>query len=308
MDQHVDMHLTWANAFNDANRIEANLNENHGAIAIHDHEFIEIVVVCAGSCCHHHVQGEQSIGRGDAFLMRPGAWHSYRDCRSLTLYNCCFDPGILGRELGWMIDDPNLGRLLWSLPLAPEQHGMVFMHLPESQLGSCCGILDNLCALTPADITNYRPDRVGLLVQLLGVLGRQLPAAASQPKSTKPHPPTLAALKLIDDDPARDWSMQSLAQHVHSNPDYLARTFSAVAGLPPMAYLRRRRLELATSLLANSEHPVGEVGNLVGWPDANYFTRRFRAEFGLSPSTYRSRFLMARPLSKPDPAPSVKNS
>ena len=300
MAQRVNLHLTWAVAFNDANRIEANFNEQHRAIPAHDHEFIEIVVVAAGSCRHHHVLGEQLIDAGDAFLMRPGAWHAYRECRNLTLYNCCFDPGLLGRELGWMIDDPNLGRLLWSLPLSPAQRGMVAMHLPDSELISCLRILDNLCALTRADVLNYRPDRVGLLVQLLGALGRHLPAAAPLPKPTKQHPSTLAALKLIDDDPTCDWSLETLAAHVHANPDYLARTFSAVAGLPPMAYLRRRRLELATSLLANSEHPVGEVGNLVGWPDASYFTRRFRTEYGLSPSAYRSRFLKTRAASKRD--------
>ncbi len=311
MNQRVNLHLTWANAFDDANRIEANFNEGHHAIPAHDHEFMEIVVVVAGSCRHHHVLGEQLIGTGDAFLMRPGVWHAYRECRNLNLYNCCFDPGILGRELGWMIDDPNLGRLLWSLPLSPAQCGMVAMHLPDAELLSCRQILDNLCALTRADILNYRSDRVGLLVQLLGALGRQLPAATTLPKTTKPHPSTLAALKLIDDDPTREWSLETLATHVHANPDYLARTFSDVAGLPPMAYLRRRRLELATTLLANSEHPVGEVGNLVGWPDASYFTRRFRTEFGLSPSAYRSRFLKTREASKrgkPDLAQSGKTS
>ena len=158
-------------------------------------------------------------------------------------------------------------------------------------------------------LLNYRPDRVGLLVQLLGAMARHLPAPETLTKPTKPHPSTMAALKLIDDDPTRAWSLQALAANVQANPDYLARMFSAVAGLPPMAYLRRRRLEMATGLLASSEHPVGEVGNLVGWPDASYFTRRFRAEFGLSPSAYRSRFLKTRATAKlvsPDFSQSAK--
>jgi AraC family L-rhamnose operon transcriptional activator RhaR len=303
------MHLTWAIAFDDANRIEADFNARHGAIQAHDHEFMEAVIVLKGSCRHSHAQGEQIIGKGDAFLMRPGAWHAYRQCRSLSLYNCCFDAGILGRELGWMIDDPNLGRLLWSIPLSPAHSGMVAVHLPDSELIACLRILDNLCALTRADVLNYRPDRVGLLVQLLGAMARHLPPPEILTQPTRPHPATLAALKLIDDDPTREWSLESLAAHVHANPDYLARTFSAVAGLPPMAYLRRRRLEMATALLANSEHPVGEVGNRVGWPDASYFTRRFRAEFGLSPSAYRSRILKTRAAPKsgsPDPGHSGK--
>ncbi len=77
--------------------------------------------------------------------------------------------------------------------------------------------------------------------------------------------------------------------HAHMTPNYLVRLFTRTVGLPPMAYLRRRRLELATRLLIHSDLLVGEVGNSVGWADANYFTRRFRAEFGVTPTAYRER-------------------
>jgi len=288
MDQPV--HFTWKGLFREANRIEANFNQRHRDHPVHDHEFMEIVLVVAGSCLHRNAMGEQRLGRGDAFLMRPGAWHSYQDCRNLALYNCCFHPDILGRELAWMMDDVNLGRLLWSLPLSSSHRGIVLLHVPECALGGSREILDKLCTLTPANSMDYRTDRIGLLVLLLGVLGRQLPCTPPAAKMTKPHPAVLAALKLMDDDPARPWDMKSLAARVRINPDYLARMFGALAGLPPMTYLRRRRLETAITLLVNSSHSVSEVGSMVGWPDASYFTRRFTAEYGLSPSAYRTRF------------------
>lgn len=57
-----------------------------------------------------------------------------------------------------------------------------------------------------------------------------------------------------------------------------------------MAYLRRQRLDLATSLLLRMRRPMAEVCDLIGWPDANYITRRFLVQFGVSPTDCRRRF------------------
>jgi AraC-like DNA-binding protein len=99
-----------------------------------------------------------------------------------------------------------------------------------------------------------------------------------------------AAIKLIDDAPTEAWTLNTLAAQVHVEPTYLARLFHAVVGLPPMAYVTRRRLELATKLLRPDYLAVGEVGAMAGWPDKNDFSRCFRQHFGMTPSRYRTRF------------------
>jgi AraC-like DNA-binding protein len=43
-------------------------------------------------------------------------------------------------------------------------------------------------------------------------------------------------------------------------------------------------------LLLHSDDPVTAIGRAVGWPDQNYFARRFKAHYGLSATTYRKRF------------------
>ncbi|HWD47457.1 MAG TPA: helix-turn-helix domain-containing protein [Actinomycetota bacterium] len=57
-----------------------------------------------------------------------------------------------------------------------------------------------------------------------------------------------------------------------------------------MTDLARRRVETAAGLLLHSDQSVTQVGRSVGWPDQNYFARRFKAHFGLSATSYRSRF------------------
>jgi|KBSSwiStaDraftv2_1062776.scaffolds.fasta_scaffold04172_3 AraC-like DNA-binding protein len=58
----------------------------------------------------------------------------------------------------------------------------------------------------------------------------------------------------------------------------------------PAARIRHRRLELAAELLVGSGSmpPVEAVAQKCGFASAEYFSRAFRREFGLSPRAYRS--------------------
>ena len=89
---------------------------------------------------------------------------------------------------------------------------------------------------------------------------------------------------------AAAWTLGELAEELHLAPGYLVRLFKATAGLPPMAYLAQVRAEHAAVLLLHSDEPVTSIGRAVGWPDQNYFARRFKAHYGLSATTYRKRF------------------
>ena len=89
---------------------------------------------------------------------------------------------------------------------------------------------------------------------------------------------------------ARHWVLTELAEELHLAPGYLVRLFKAATGLPPMAYLAQVRAEHAAVMLLHSDEPVTGIGRAVGWPDQNYFARRFKAHYGLSATTYRKRF------------------
>lgn len=283
-----DSHLKWNDYFPHSSEIAAIVVKEHPDYPRHDHQFVELVFVITGSCMQETTLGRSQLSRGSVWLFRPGSWHAYHETNHLTLYNCCFDPGLLSRELAWMIDDPALGRLLWSLTLSAGQHGTGSLHLHDRDLKNCERLLRELCTLSVGGRSQHRIDLLGRLLLLLGILARNLPRSTA-PQDGKANPAVSTALKLIDDNPTQEWTLENLATRAHVPPNYLVRLFKKVAGLPPMAYQRRRRLELATRLLVQSDLPVSEVGVRVGWSDANYFTRRFRSEFGVTPTDYRAR-------------------
>ena len=54
-----------------------------------------------------------------------------------------------------------------------------------------------------------------------------------------------------------------------------------------MRYVTAARIERAKVLLSNADHSVAAIGQHVGYSDAAYFSRLFRAHVGVSPQVFR---------------------
>ena len=100
-------------------------------------------------------------------------------------------------------------------------------------------------------------------------------------------------------DIAFPWTLEELSRQMFVGRFHLARTFAKCVGLPPMHYLARLRAERAAAMLASTDLPSPSIGAAVGWPDPAYFSRRFRAVFGISPREYRHRHSAARDQDPP---------
>ena len=105
-----------------------------------------------------------------------------------------------------------------------------------------------------------------------------------------PLPSSVAtALALIEDDVAFPWTLAELSRLTYVGPTHLARSFARSLGMPPMHYLTQIRAERAAVMLTRTDDTVASIGAAVGWPDPAYFSRRFRAVFGMSPRDFRHR-------------------
>jgi AraC family L-rhamnose operon transcriptional activator RhaR len=253
---------------------------------------VEIAFTIGGTGTHHSLAGRQPLQTGDVVLLRPGVWHGYEDCDRLELFNCCFTSELLRRELAWTREDQLLGYLLWSGPYSAEGRGLLTMHLDPPAYRECLAHLTALEALRHRPVAQHRGDIVGRLALLFSMLGRTLVGAQGPvPDLGSPvHPAVGQAMRLLEARLAHRWTLTELAAELHLAPGYLVRLFKSAAGRPPMAYLAQLRAEHAATLLLHSDQPITGIGREVGWPDQNYFARRFKAHYGLSATTYRARF------------------
>jgi AraC-like DNA-binding protein len=95
------------------------------------------------------------------------------------------------------------------------------------------------------------------------------------------------ALRLLDGDLARQWTVASLADTVGLSRAALARRFNALVGEPPMAYLTERRIALAADLLREPGATLGAVAEQVGYGSPFALSAAFKRVRGVSPKQHR---------------------
>jgi AraC-like DNA-binding protein len=94
------------------------------------------------------------------------------------------------------------------------------------------------------------------------------------------------ALAALHGEPARAWTVESLARAAGASRSVLADRFTALIGQPPMQYLTLWRMQLASRLLLDGE-PVAQVSGSVGYESEAAFSRAFKKVVGESPSAWR---------------------
>ena len=260
--------------------------------AVHTHAFMEIAVMIGGEGEHVSLAGRKQLKIGDVILLRPGVWHGYENCRRLDLYNCCFSTELLQRELAWTREDPLLGYLLWTGPHSLQRRGMLTtsldqrsaqrMRRPPRRPGR-----SSLPAGRPTSGRHHRPALAVPQQHRPFRRARQRPPG----RADRPHPsrggPRDAADGVTAGPP---WTLTELGDLAAPDAGYLVRLFKSVHrpaadGLPVPPTGGGRRIDAAAHRPAH--HPYRTS---VGWPDQNYFARRFKAHYGLSATTYRERF------------------
>ncbi len=95
------------------------------------------------------------------------------------------------------------------------------------------------------------------------------------------------ALALLHKEPARPWTVSSLARSAGLSRTRLAERFRHFLRESPIAYLTKWRLKLAAEMLQSSERSVAEVAVAVGYASEASFNRAFKRAFATPPAQFR---------------------
>ena len=82
-------------------------------------------------------------------------------------------------------------------------------------------------------------------------------------------------------------SLSMVAEHMGLTPSYFSRLFKQETGSSYIDYVINLRIECAKRLLRTTSHRIFDVGEMVGYPNSQYFCTLFRKACGVSPAEYR---------------------
>jgi AraC-like DNA-binding protein len=154
-----------------------------------------------------------------------------------------------------------------------------------------------LIPLLADEITKDDPGQEAVLDRLLDLLLiAALRAWFARPEADPPawyrahsDPVVGHALRLLQNNPGRQWTVATLAAETGVSRAALARRFTALVGEPPIKFLTGWRLALAADLLREPDATIGSVAARVGYGSSFALSTAFKREHGISPQEHRTR-------------------
>jgi len=95
------------------------------------------------------------------------------------------------------------------------------------------------------------------------------------------------ALKLMQDSPQNNWTLESLASEVGMSRSVFFNQFKKLVHETPLSYLTNWRIRHAQKLLTTDNSNISQIAANVGYQSEAAFNRIFKTKTGQTPAVYR---------------------
>lgn len=96
-----------------------------------------------------------------------------------------------------------------------------------------------------------------------------------------------ALRKILDEHITKEFDIDQAAASLYRSRSTISRDFIKAFNITPYRYLLNKRIEVACSLLLNTNYTIKEISKMLVFSDPYYFSNLFKSKVGCSPATYR---------------------
>ncbi|MBR5308477.1 MAG: helix-turn-helix transcriptional regulator [Clostridia bacterium] len=102
-----------------------------------------------------------------------------------------------------------------------------------------------------------------------------------------PSPIAERICKIIDSCPEAEMTVAEIAEAIGISVWYMSHIFRREMGMTVVEYRTEKRMNKAKILLSSTDKSITEIAYACGFSGQGYFSERFAAVFGISPTKYR---------------------
>lgn len=281
------------------------------SLRVQDEAPLTLVAVVSGTAWVATDRGStQQIGTGDVAILRGPGHYTVADgpgtavqfvihpAQACTTADGGEPPAEM--DLGWRTwgndSHGSTVMLVGTYQMQNEIGKRLLRTLPDSVFLASDEWDSAIVPLVDSELDQVEPGQQAVLDRLLDVLLISSLRAWFNRSDTPPSswydsssdPVVGPALGMLQSDPARPWTVATLAREAGVSRATLARRFTDLVGEPPMTYLASWRLALAAKKLRQDDSTIGAIAREVGYGSAFSLSTAFKREWGVSPSQYRS--------------------
>lgn len=96
-----------------------------------------------------------------------------------------------------------------------------------------------------------------------------------------------AIMAFMTEEPERHFTMEELSEKFDISTSALKQCFKGVYGIAIYTYMRNYRMDLAASLLTQTNEPITVIAGKVGYTNTSKFSEAFKKVKGKTPLEYR---------------------
>ncbi|MBS5585497.1 MAG: helix-turn-helix transcriptional regulator [Clostridiales bacterium] len=263
----------------------------------HFHDYTQIWYITRG-CCEHWVDGRKySLLRGECFLMPPGITH-------LTILHP--DSSIICCEVALEALFPNDNEALPKTNVYEQVLSLSFLFLfmrearelrtqfrmsPHAELRMEALMREMLHEYTHEFL--YFEENLYLLIQMLILLlVREYTAFPKVSEMMKEYEKYKSMVEIgisyMHEHYAEPLTLKQVSQVSMMSRTYFCQIFKMITQKTFKEYLIELRIHQAVERIHNTQEPITDISQAVGFSDSAHFSRTFKKIMGLAPREYRA--------------------
>ena len=243
--------------------------ENY-TIEMHTHEFYEMNVILSGTGVHCMGERQLSVRSGDVFVIPPMVAHAYKNTDRLQVYHILLHRDFVAQNQAEATKVKGYLHFMEIEPFLRSNDSTLFLHLSASQLMQLQADLSFIDDSSSFEQSLKNHAAWKIIYWLSWLLSRQMD---QQGHSSKYEASILKALEYIHEHYDDKLSNDVLCKLTYLSRSTFLRSFEAICGCSPAAYIRSYRGKKAMELLEQGNYSKSEVAHACGFYDLSHMER-----------------------------------